>query len=455
MSDSGKIVEIDIDQLDLDLANPRHEKMNKTNDVIAYLLSKERVMDLVEDIADIGMTNPMDLMGVVARRGAGGRKTYVAEEGNRRVCALQLLHDPEKVPAKYPGRKKIVDRLENLSSPLYLPNKIYVCLFKTKKGAKPWVDRMHNMESKGTRRRWRPDQQDRAMGGGRNRNAMAIMDLAQSHGLVDQEQREQKLTTVQRYVGNPALRTAFGLFRESDKSLSVVRNLEDFKVLFEAFIADARDGKLSSRSTANDIARYASQKVIECGVSQDTIDPVSLADSLDLPVKGRNRSTGSDSASSEGANDGDAVQPSSPPSSPQRRKTIGFDSDVVSALDDAKVGKLISLYTSCCSTPLDKNAPLITVGWWSILESLSKLHGNQSFHDYLNKDRITNTVTGIEKDRRNEIWDALQYISKNGNSTKHSATAGSFDGQQIANCIDIINPLLIKLLRSLPEGQPG
>lgn len=447
MTDTGQIISIDVDQLDLDLANPRHEKMAKASEAIAYLLSKERVMDMVEDIAEIGMTNPMDLIGVVAREDAGGHKTYVAAEGNRRVCALQLLHDPEKVPVKYPERKKIVDRLEKLSGPLNLSNKINVCLFKTKKGAKPWVNRMHNSESKATRRRWRPDQQERAMGGGRNRNAMAIMDLAQAHGLIDQAQREQKLTTVQRYVGNPAFRTAFGLFRETNKTLSVIRKLEDFKVLFESFISDAKDGKLSSRSSANEVAQYASQKVIECGVSQGTIAPTRLADSLKSNADGDNGTEGAGSTQTANTS-GQTTAPSGPP---QRRKNIGFNLEVVNALNEAGTDKLSSLYNSCCSASLDKNGPLITVGWWSILESLSKLHGGKPFQEYLSKDRITNTVPGISKDTRNEIWDALQYISRNGNSTKHSALAGSFDGQQIANCIDVINPLLVNLLRSTPK----
>ena len=192
-------------------------------------------MDLVEDIAAAGMTNPMDLIGVVERKGAGGHKTYISAEGNRRVCALQLLHDPEKVPLNYPGRRKIVERLEARAREIDLTRKISVCLFKSKKGAKPWIDRMHNTESKGTRRRWRPDQQERAMGGGRNRDALAIMDLAQEYGLIDQEQREQKLTTVQRYVGNPAFRMAFGLQRAGDKSLQVIRDPGDFEKALPSF----------------------------------------------------------------------------------------------------------------------------------------------------------------------------------------------------------------------------
>tara|TARA_R100000935_G_C2833549_1_gene166646 strand:- start:1059 stop:2330 length:1272 start_codon:yes stop_codon:yes gene_type:complete len=423
--------------------------MAKPTDAISYLLSKERVMDLVEDIAAAGMTNPMDLIGVVERKGAGGHKTYISAEGNRRVCALQLLHDPEKVPLNYPGRRKIVERLEARAREIDLTRKISVCLFKSKKGAKPWIDRMHNTESKGTRRRWRPDQQERAMGGGRNRDALAIMDLAQEYGLIDQEQREQKLTTVQRYVGNPAFRMAFGLQRAGDKSLQVIRDPGDFEKLFRVFIEDAKEGKLSSRSSADDVAKYASKKVIETGISQKTCDPSPLSKAL-------NERNPEEEISEDDSDVPNLALPETPvvPLGPlQQRKTVGFNADVVKALNNANIDKLSSLYRSCCELHLSKNGPLITVGWWSILESLSQLHGGKPFRDYLSKDHISKLLDGITKDRRNEIWTALDYISVRGNSTKHSALAGSFDGLQVANNIDIINPLVVKLLETLPDKQ--
>lgn len=445
MTDRGRIIEIEIDQLDLDLSNPRHDKMSKPADAISYLLSKERVIDMVEDVAEIGTTNPMDLMGVVARKGVGGRKTYIAAEGNRRVCALQLLHDPDKVPANYPGRRKIIDRLEFLAEKVDLTQKISVCLFQSKKGAKPWIDRMHNTESKGTRRRWRPDQQERAMGGGRNKDALAIMDLAQEHGLIDQNQREQKLTTVQRYVGNPSFRIAFGLRREQDKTLWVLRDPDDFAILFRSFIEDAKKGSLSSRSSAKDVAEYATKKVIESGVSQKTSDPYPLADAL-------NPSTDSDD------DEGDSTPqptppppPPQPPVPPQHRRILGYNAEVVSALDRAQIDKLSSLYRSCCEAHLSKNAPLLTVGWWSILESLCQLHGGRPFKEYLSKDFISKSLVGISKEERNDMWTAIDYISTRGNSTKHSALAGSFDGHQLANSVDIINPLVVQLLESLPS----
>ncbi|WP_153315930.1 hypothetical protein [Agrobacterium tumefaciens] len=195
MADQGQIINIDVDQLELDLSNPRHKPFQRPAQAIEYLVLKERVIELAEDIAKEG-TNPMDLLGVVRRSGVGKTDSYIAAEGNRRVCALMLLHDPEKIPTGVVGRVKMIQRLEVAARPAHISTKINVVLFKSKKSAKPWVDRMHLRDGR-SRRQWSADQQERAMGGGRNRDAAALLDAALAVGLITEEDRVSKLTTVQ------------------------------------------------------------------------------------------------------------------------------------------------------------------------------------------------------------------------------------------------------------------
>lgn len=74
----------------------------------------------------------MDLLGVVRRSGVGKTDSYIAAEGNRRVCALMLLHDPEKIPTGVVGRVKMIQRLEVAARPAHISTKINVVLFKSK-----------------------------------------------------------------------------------------------------------------------------------------------------------------------------------------------------------------------------------------------------------------------------------------------------------------------------------
>ena len=61
------------------------------------LLGKEKVRKLAEDIATKGIS-PLDRLGVTAHPKVND--SYVAVEGNRRLCALKLLADPEKAPTE-------------------------------------------------------------------------------------------------------------------------------------------------------------------------------------------------------------------------------------------------------------------------------------------------------------------------------------------------------------------
>lgn len=184
MADQGKIISINIDQLTLDLSNPRHKPFKRPSQAIEYLVLKEYVVDLAVDIAKEG-TNPMDLLGVFKKKGSGDVATYVAAEGNRRVCALMLLHDPDKIPPGIVGRAKMIKRLEEAAKPAHISPKLSVVLFKSKKSAKPWVERMHIRDGK-SRRGWTPDQQNRAIGGGRNQDAAALLDQALARDMISE-----------------------------------------------------------------------------------------------------------------------------------------------------------------------------------------------------------------------------------------------------------------------------
>lgn len=264
MADQGQPKTIEVDQLDLDLSNPRHKPFKRPAQAIEYLILKEQVVDLAVDIAKEG-TNPMDLLGVFQKKGTGQRPVYVAAEGNRRVCALMLLHDPEKIPSGVVGRTKMIRRLEAAAKAAHISPKINVVIFKSKKSAMPWVERMHIQDGR-SRRRWTPDQQERATGGGRNRDAAALLDEALKRKLINEADRASKLTTVQRYIGNQTMRRALGIVRDASREYWVDREVSDFTALILAFLEDVKRGELSSRSDAAAVIRYSDLLLERTGV---------------------------------------------------------------------------------------------------------------------------------------------------------------------------------------------
>ena len=87
---------VSIRGLYLDPKNPRHIPIENQKEIISYLIENEKVKELAKDIAEKGMTNPLDLVGIITEN---NKKLVI--EGNRRVCALKLLDKPSLAPKKY------------------------------------------------------------------------------------------------------------------------------------------------------------------------------------------------------------------------------------------------------------------------------------------------------------------------------------------------------------------
>lgn len=459
MADQGNIISINIDQLALDLSNPRHQPFKRPSQAIEYLVLKEYVVDLAVDIAKEG-TNPMDLLGVFKKKGTGDTATYVAAEGNRRVCALMLLHDPEKIPPGLVGRAKMIKRLEAAAKPAHLSPRINVVLFKSKKSAKPWVERMHIRDGR-SRRRWTPDQQNRAIGGGRNQDAAALLDPALARGMIDEADRASKLTTVQRYLGNRTMRNALGIVRDNDKEYWVDREIADFSLLLGAFLEDVRQGNLSSRSNAAAVIRYSDLLLDQTGVGDDRVTPLRIEAAFEEIARLRD-SEGSESPEdddSDGDEDGDGEggddenQEDDEKVGIRPRLKIGGTSELETAFAKSGSQKLQSLYVSITTLSLKQHCPIVTVGFWSLMESLAALHGGEgsTFEGYFNHQRLQNNFGFSGKEERKNIIASLKHLTSKGNSTKHSAIAASFDGNQVANDFDVLTPLMLAVLRNLPD----
>ena len=123
----------------LDNENPRHDPIYDQNKIIEHLLEGERVKNLARHISTHGV-NPLDSIGVVKDE----EDNFVVVEGNRRLCALLLLNDPEKAPSgEVPYFKKLS---ENSSK---IPTSVNCVLFDDSDEANIWMGIRHNGEQDG------------------------------------------------------------------------------------------------------------------------------------------------------------------------------------------------------------------------------------------------------------------------------------------------------------------
>ncbi len=168
-----EVLPIEIERIFLYEENPRHEPLGKEDDVIEYLCKDEQVFNLARSISEAG-TNPLVLMGVVQLGGSGRaatKKTYQVWEGNRRLCALKLLNDPDRAP---PHLRKDFARLAANSA--YVPfGKIPCVVFDDHDDLRFWMGVIHDGAQAGVGLlSWDSEQKARHFGSNRNKVALAV-----------------------------------------------------------------------------------------------------------------------------------------------------------------------------------------------------------------------------------------------------------------------------------------
>src|SRR5271156_493940 len=82
-----------IDQLELDVVNPRISKANNQHEAMQRIIDDQDVKlgNLAESVVEDGL-NPMDRLLVMKSESANGK--YTVLEGNRRAAAMRILKNP-------------------------------------------------------------------------------------------------------------------------------------------------------------------------------------------------------------------------------------------------------------------------------------------------------------------------------------------------------------------------
>ncbi len=410
---------VSVDRIFLDLANPRHKPYKTEAEVIEYLCREEYVFALAKDIVRLGL-NPLELFALIPLgKEKGPRRTFMVAEGNRRMCAIKLLHDPDLAPAKL--RKdfaKLAQEAPDVADVLGVE-------FRDKEQVDIWLERIHGGVQGGIGRKpWNAEQKTRHIGDKKNILAQRVLDYAENRRFISADQRRGKLTTAQRYLGNTILREMLGLESSGIEDVSRTRPAPDFDLLLETFARDLIDGVVHSRSNSDEIKDYARNLGMTPGLSATRISP----ESLSLPAQtGRKRRI--------------------TPTRPDKQKHIAYEVDIAQNLKAIPSYKLERIYYSICDISLEDHTPLVAVGTWSFFECLTARCGrtpNSSFLDYLSKNKLS-LLGYTQREDVNSIRQALERIAHYGNTTKHHETAANFPGPQLANDMDTLKGLILKL----------
>lgn len=255
------VKEVDLGRIYLDNNNPRHDPINNEAEIISHLIANEGVKPLARHIAKAGRTSPLERIAVVAHPKVKG--AYVAAEGNRRVCAIKLLADPDK--ADTDANKKYFRHLA--AEMQHPPTALEAVIFSSLAEARPWISLRHEGEQGGVgTKSWNPTQQARfnAQGesGSSNPNIQAyrLKEYASKKGLLsDKELDALSITTLTRFLSNPAFRAALGLV--DNRTLNVSVPMQEFDNVVKRFLSDSlnENSGVNSRTNAQERVAYAEQ----------------------------------------------------------------------------------------------------------------------------------------------------------------------------------------------------
>ncbi len=421
---------IPVHRVFLDQENPRHEPYETESQVIDYLCKNEEVRPLAHDIVSYGLS-PLDRFGVRSVHDTeDDQENYIVAEGNRRLCALKLLTDPDLAPSKH---RKYFKNLANSWTPI---TEISCVIFSDQKDLNRWLERRHHGLAGGIgQKAWNADQKARHSRDQENRIPLAFLDYAEKEGIITAEQRKRRLTTVRRFLSNPLMRENLGLDASNPDEVCRIRPAEDFRLLSKKFIADmlSPNPKVTSRKDKQYIDGYARELSASTVPNRVIIEPEPIKTGPDKP------------------------RPAKPtrPRRPQQRTKLPHQQNIQKELESLGNWKLESLYHSICSVSLQANTPLLAIGVWAFIETLTAYAGRKSkinFHAFLSIDRLTRYELG-DKQRIKPVRDALHRIMNYGNTTKHHDTAATFNGEQLANDMDCLGEVILKLIEEAQVNE--
>lgn len=148
---------LSIEQLDLDISNPRFKPEKNQTEAMRSLLSVEKdgekVFALASDICRIGMLDPGDSLYVIESEISTGR--YIVLDGNRRLTALRLLSQPTLLERDEIGISSTIrNRFKRLQKDFVnrWPTMVNVVIFPTRKSADHFIHLRHTGENAGAGR---------------------------------------------------------------------------------------------------------------------------------------------------------------------------------------------------------------------------------------------------------------------------------------------------------------
>jgi hypothetical protein len=238
---------IPVEDLRLDLKNPRISEAMSQRDALQKIIDDQdaKLVALAESIVEDGL-NPMDRFLVIASPDEPGKSITI--EGNRRLAAIKVLRNPSVLTGMQ-VRRPIQKRLEELASDF--DNKALQTLdcfeVMSREDGAMWINQRHTGENEG---RGIVDWSGVASARFRGSDpALQALDFVTGRGAlsgVEKQKIERRfpITTLDRLLSTPAVRSAIGMEIRGGKLLTGLPFAEALKPL-QRMVRDLASGAIT------------------------------------------------------------------------------------------------------------------------------------------------------------------------------------------------------------------
>ena len=213
---SYSIQEIEVDKLQLDVRNPRHDIREKQTETLAEIMldQKSKLLKLAKDIVDFGI-NPSDLTIVIADKGDNDK--FIVLEGNRRLAALELLCDPTLAAMGYDSKSVNAFKLYGETYKKAPIEKLRCVVFTQRDEANHWIELRHTGENEGRGAvGWGAQEKARFNELlGKPSSALQVLEFVKKNSNLDEKGKEAlkkpNLSSIERLVDDPDVRESLGI----------------------------------------------------------------------------------------------------------------------------------------------------------------------------------------------------------------------------------------------------
>lgn len=501
-------ISLPINCIILDYANPRFKTryqfdQNTPQETLAQATIKQdpnAFLELLKDIKD--RKSLLRAQSLCVLPITSNTRQYLALDGNRRITSLKLISsllNKDKICnnnglIKFDTNflNKLETFLNNITTQEITNIKslqIDCYLFKTREEAEPTLLARHGGQSGGTgQQTWKPIDNQLYQGDATLIDVISFVE--RNSTFPDNEWLEikdylweQGASTLEYIIGNKFFRDKFKISSKQIDSTThptFQKNPEILINMLSTIVKDIKNAKINTRlintaakqedyiksllsSNQNSSSLKSSelfynytlqnttkhprinQKPILHSRPQDskintptpspTVRNISTQQATPLPLATAKRQTTA----------------SSTPTPPKTIKKLNHNKKIETKLATLNNQKLISLYFCLTNTKINTSnhdyTPLLTIGLWAFLETLTAYIGRKettSFDSFLNKEKLNKWDITPEKTK--ECVKKFKIISDLGNATKHSALDACYNTEQLNNDLICIERVIIKCI---------